>query len=102
MPTTSYCSSRCKSFEILVGASSLRARAWGKRPANPQTILSNRSQLINNAGYFPKGEDDLGSLNFDKELLAIDVCAIGPLRISASLINAGLLGKGSKIINITS
>lgn len=59
-------------------------------------------QLINNAGYFPKGEDSIEKLDFKKELMAIDICALGPLRISAALINAGLLQKGSKIINITS
>lgn len=39
---------------------------------------------------------------FDKELAAINICALGPLRISAALVNAGLLKMGSKIINITS
>ena len=58
--------------------------------------------MINNAGYFPKGETDLKNLDFGKEVTAIDICAVGPLRISAALVNAGLLQKESKIINITS
>jgi hypothetical protein len=32
----------------------------------------------------------------------IDICALGPLRISASLVHGGLLKEGSKIIMITS
>lgn len=42
------------------------------------------------------------SLNFAEEIKTIDICALGPLRISASLINSGLLKKDSKIIMITS
>jgi hypothetical protein len=32
----------------------------------------------------------------------IDICALGPMRVSASLVNGGLLKEGSKIIMITS
>ena len=41
-------------------------------------------------------------MKFDEELLAINICALGPLRVAAALVNGGLLKKGSKIINITS
>ena len=60
------------------------------------------SQLINNAGYFKEDEEKLDSLDFADELKTIDICAIGPLRVTAPLINAGLLKEGSKVIIITS
>ena len=59
-------------------------------------------QLINNAGYFMREEETLANLNFAEELKTIDICAIGPLRTTAALLNAGLLKEGSKIVMITS
>ena len=58
--------------------------------------------LINNAGYFYEPVEKLDSLNFDEEIKMIDICAIGPLRVSSGLVNAGLLSSGSKIAMITS
>jgi len=58
--------------------------------------------LINNAGYFWEPVETLENLNFDEELKMIDICAVGPLRISAALVKAGNLKKGSKIAMITS
>jgi len=58
--------------------------------------------LINNAGYFYEPVETLTSLNFEEELKMIDICAVGPLRISAALVNAGLIEKGGKIAMITS
>lgn len=58
--------------------------------------------LINNAGYFYGPVEKLDSLNFEEELKMIDICAVGPLRISAGLVNAGLMAKSSKIAMITS
>jgi NAD(P)-dependent dehydrogenase (short-subunit alcohol dehydrogenase family) len=58
--------------------------------------------LINNAGYFMEEVETLQNLNFPIQLKTIDICALGPLRVSASLINGGLLQPGSKIIMITS
>jgi NAD(P)-dependent dehydrogenase (short-subunit alcohol dehydrogenase family) len=64
--------------------------------------------VINNAGYFYGPAESVGigregHLNFPQELLQIDVCAVGPLRISSALYKAGkLLGGKSKIIIITS
>ena len=46
----------------------------------------------------PVGEN----LNFKEQIKTIDICACGPLRVSASLVNGGLLKEGSKIIMITS
>jgi len=59
-------------------------------------------QLINNAGYFKEDVEKLDNLDFQDELKTIDICAIGPLRITASLINGGLLKEGSKVVMITS
>lgn len=58
--------------------------------------------LINNAGYFYEPVEKIDSLNFKEELKMIDICALGPLRISASLYNAGLLKEGAIIAMITS
>jgi hypothetical protein len=41
-------------------------------------------------------------LDFQDELKTIDICAIGILRVTASLYNGGLLKEGSKIVAITS
>ena len=53
--------------------------------------------LINNAGYFYEPVEKIDSLNFEEELKMIDICAVGPLRITAALFNAGLLPKESKV-----
>jgi short-subunit dehydrogenase len=53
--------------------------------------------LINNAGYFFGPVETIKSLNFDEEIKMIDICAIGPLRITSGLFNAGLLARGAKV-----
>lgn len=59
--------------------------------------------LINNAGYFYEPVEKIDSLNFKEELKMIDICALGPLRVSADLFNNGLLKNGeSSIVMITS
>mmetsp|Transcript_2821 Transcript_2821/g.4093 ORF Transcript_2821/g.4093 Transcript_2821/m.4093 type:complete len:338 (+) Transcript_2821:84-1097(+) len=58
--------------------------------------------LINNAGYFLKEPETIDNLNFDEEMKMIDICAVGPLRVAAALVNAGLMTEGSKIATITS
>jgi hypothetical protein len=58
--------------------------------------------LINNAGYFRQEMEKLDSLDFADQLKTIDICACGPLRVTAALINAGLMKEGSKVIMITS
>ena len=67
--------------------------------------------LINNAGYFFRDKETLDNLNMSEELKMIDICALGPLRITAALKQANLLktisggsaaGECSKVINITS
>jgi len=58
--------------------------------------------LINNAGYFYDPVEKIDSLNFSEEMKMIDICALGPLRISASLFNSGYLESGAVIAMITS
>jgi len=58
--------------------------------------------LINNAGYFYEPEETLKSMNFKEQWKMIDICALGPLRISTSIVNAGLMKEGSTIAMITS
>jgi len=60
--------------------------------------------LINNAGYFYEAKETVldRTLNFDEELKQIDICGVGPLRVSAALYNAGGLQPGSTCAIITS
>jgi len=63
--------------------------------------------IINCAGYFYGPVESVGvgcegHLNFVHEMLQIDVCAVGPLRITSSLYKAGLIAEGGKVIIITS
>eukprot|EP00605_Chrysophyceae_sp_TOSAG23-4_P000674 GSChrysophyteH1.ASY1.ANO1.758.1 assembled CDS len=51
--------------------------------------------LVNNAGYFYEPKEHMGDLNFVEEMKMIDICAIGPLRITQGIFNAGLLKSGS-------
>jgi short-subunit dehydrogenase len=53
--------------------------------------------LINSAGYFYEPVEKIDSLNFEEEMKMIDICALGPLRITSGLFNAGLLPSGSKV-----
>jgi NAD(P)-dependent dehydrogenase (short-subunit alcohol dehydrogenase family) len=58
--------------------------------------------VINNAGYFMVEKETISNLNFEEEMKMIDICAIGPLRITAALFNAGLIKSGGKVAMITS
>ena len=59
--------------------------------------------VINNAGYFYEEPETIQTLNFTEELRMIDICALGPLRITAALYNAGKIkSPGGKVAMITS
>jgi NAD(P)-dependent dehydrogenase (short-subunit alcohol dehydrogenase family) len=58
--------------------------------------------LVNNAGYFYGPVEKIDSLNFSEEKKMIDICALGPLRVTAGLIAAGLLKPGSHVAIISS
>jgi len=64
--------------------------------------------VINCAGYFYGPAESVGvgcdgHLNFPQQMLQINICALGPLRITAALYKAGLIKKdGGKVIIITS
>mmetsp|Transcript_32740 Transcript_32740/g.83648 ORF Transcript_32740/g.83648 Transcript_32740/m.83648 type:complete len:274 (+) Transcript_32740:272-1093(+) len=58
--------------------------------------------VVNNAGYFYEPVEKIDTLNFDEELKMINICAVGPLRVTSALFNAGKLKKGSKVAMITS
>mmetsp|Transcript_14642 Transcript_14642/g.34805 ORF Transcript_14642/g.34805 Transcript_14642/m.34805 type:complete len:369 (+) Transcript_14642:42-1148(+) len=57
--------------------------------------------LIQNAGYFMEEKETLESLNDKEQLKQIDICAVGPLRVTSALYKSGLL-KGGKVLIITS
>jgi len=58
--------------------------------------------VINNAGYFYEPVEKIDSLNFPEELKMIDICALGPLRITSGLFNGGFLQRGAKVAIISS
>ena len=53
--------------------------------------------VINNAGYFWEPHETLDNMNFDEQLKQIDICAVGPLRVSWALLKAKLV-TGSVVI----
>jgi NAD(P)-dependent dehydrogenase (short-subunit alcohol dehydrogenase family) len=68
----------------------------------PQVAGISFDIVINNAGYFYGPKETIDKLNFDEELNMIDICAVGPLRVTAALFNAGLIKSGGKVAMITS
>lgn len=56
--------------------------------------------LINNAGYFYGPVETLETLNFREELKMIDICAVGPLRITSALVNANLIPAGARVSTV--
>jgi NAD(P)-dependent dehydrogenase (short-subunit alcohol dehydrogenase family) len=60
--------------------------------------------VINNAGYFYEPFESIleDSLNFEEQLKQINICALGPLRVNAAMVNAGALAKDAKLVTITS
>ena len=59
--------------------------------------------VVNNAGYFMVEPETVDKLNFQEQMKMIDICALGPLRISSALYNAGRIkSPGGKIAMITS
>jgi NAD(P)-dependent dehydrogenase (short-subunit alcohol dehydrogenase family) len=57
--------------------------------------------IINNAGLF-SADETVRTLNFEEQLKMIDVCALGPLRVSAAAFNQGKIAKGGQVVVITS
>jgi len=71
--------------------------------AMAQAVEGTLDVVINNAGYFYEPVEKLDSLNFEEELKMIDICAVGPLRVTSALVNAGKVRKpGGKVSVITS
>ncbi len=61
--------------------------------------------VINNAGYFMKEKETVlgGTMDFADEMKTIDICAVGPLRVTNALWHGGKIqSPGGKIIFITS
>lgn len=60
--------------------------------------------VINNAGYFYEPFESIleNTLNFDEQLKQINICALGPLRMNAAMVNAKALAEDAKLIIITS
>ena len=56
--------------------------------------------LINNAGYFyePVEKIEGSTLNFAEEMKMIDICAVGPLRVTNAFYNANLLKPNKSVI----
>ena len=59
--------------------------------------------VINNAGYFPDVKDSVADgMSFDEGLKQINICALGPLRVSEALQTAGKIANGGAIVVISS
>ena len=59
--------------------------------------------VINNAGYFAKDPETIDTLQFDEEIKMIDICALGPLRVTSALFNAKKIkSNGGRVAMITS
>ena len=63
--------------------------------------------VVNCAGYFYGPAESVGvgcdgHMNYVHQILQIDVCAVGPLRITHALYKGGKIAKGGKVIIITS
>jgi len=60
--------------------------------------------VVNNAGYFMVDPETIegNKCDFSEELKMIDICAVGPLRVTSALFNGKKLSKGAKIAMITS
>lgn len=58
--------------------------------------------VINNAGYFMEAAENVSCLNFKEDMKQIDICSLGPLRISSALYNAGKIMPGGRIVTISS
>lgn len=56
--------------------------------------------VIHNAGYFYGPHESIldKTLNFEEQLKQIDICALGPLRLTAALVNANKLMPDTKSI----
>lgn len=58
--------------------------------------------LINNAGIIGSRSNSITDLNFNKMVYTYQVNALGPMRVTQALYKNLMLGKGRKIIDITS
>lgn len=63
--------------------------------------------VMNSAGYFYGPTESVGvgcegHMNFDQQMLQINICAVGPLRITNALYKAGKIVEKGKVIIITS
>lgn len=67
-----------------------------------QEITAPLDVVVNNAGYFYEPVETVADMNFEEQLKMIDICAVGPLRITAALVNAGLVAADGKVAMITS
>jgi len=87
-------------------ADTAAVRAMAASLADPAGVGGGRpfDIIINNAGYFygPREKVLDDTLNFDEQIKQIDICGLGPLRVTSALFTAGLLRPGSKAVTITS
>merc|ERR1712106_595991 len=66
-----------------------------------ESLLKPVDIVINNAGLF-SADETVSTLNFAEQLKMIDVCALGPLRVSSAAYNQGKIAEGGRVIVITS
>jgi NAD(P)-dependent dehydrogenase (short-subunit alcohol dehydrogenase family) len=92
------------SVEIILGVDVTKDEAMTKMAADLKEPVD---IVINCAGYFYGPAESVGvgcegHMNFKQQMLQIDICALGPLRITHALYKAGKIKEGGKVIIITS
>ena len=76
------------------GAAERRGRLWPPYPVSLTPALSRSPSSV--------ADETVSTLNFAEQLKMIDVCALGPLRVSSAAYNQGKISKGGRVIVITS
>ena len=76
------------------GAAERRGRLWPPYPVSLTPALSRSPSSV--------ADETVSTLNFAEQLKMIDVCALGPLRVSSAAYNQGKIAEGGRVIVITS
>lgn len=79
-----------------------------QKDASMATLVESLSSpidvLINSAGYFKSERESVlnDTMDFADEVMTIDICAVGQLRVTTALYKAGLLVPNAKVAMLTS
>mmetsp|Transcript_21599 Transcript_21599/g.75894 ORF Transcript_21599/g.75894 Transcript_21599/m.75894 type:complete len:319 (-) Transcript_21599:69-1025(-) len=82
----------------------LDVRDDGLRAILARYVTEPLDLLINNAGYFKRERESIlhDTMDFPDEIMTIDICSIGMLRVTNALYHCGALKEGSHVAFVTS